>query len=1051
MQAGEVAGTWSRAGWAALVWTLLVGLSVASNVSTQTKQVYAQALGSARANFAKDRAFRIWATEHGGVYVRPTDRTPPNPWLSHLKHRDVETTDGVQLTLMNPAYMLRQMMEEYGDAYGLRGRIVGIVTLNPNNAADDWERAAIRSFEAGASEALETVSVNGAEQLRLMKPFRMQEGCLPCHGHLGFKVGDVRGGIGVSVPLAPFRAASMGLMRNVYLSHLLVWFLGLVAIGLAMRHIVAEARHRAGVRAKEVALTAELAQRVRQLDAQSTRLLELDQLKDTFLATTSHELRTPLHGLIGVADALLAGAAGGLTSRQREEVGLVVSCGHRLARLVDALLDLTKLHKNALSLRRRAVVLDALATQVVKMVRPLLQPGVELRYDIPRDLPLLWGDDGRLQQILFNLLGNAAKFTRTGYVEISARQFKTGVVITVADSGPGIPESERERIFEPFEQVDSSASRGFEGTGLGLSICKKLVELHGSQITLHSEVDVGTRFSFEMSIAEPGAEIESPTALSIVPQSSLLQVEANVEVSQKTPTRPERIVVVEDDPVTRRVAVNRLRLAGFGVIEFASGIDAMSWIEAEGPPDLILLDVMMPGLSGLEVCTRLRRKYPADKLPILVLTAKDSDQDVREGFSSGASDYLAKPHSTAELLARVDFHLQLQSTNAANIALEAELGHARRLEALGRLTGGVAHDFNNLLTVICGYADLLADDLPGNECIERISEAASRGATLNSQLLSFSRKKVIASKLSNLNDLVKDSVSFVERLVGDDVVVHCELAGTSSMRVLSDADQFQQIILNLASNARDAMPGGGDLYIRTRVALDRADQEAWGVVEIEDSGVGMDEETQSRALEPYFTTKERGTGTGLGLASVSGIVAQLGGRVVLSSSPGQGTHIELWFPLLTDSANDSDGDSTGPTAPGADLGEGTTVLLVEDQEALRVLTTTILERAGVKVLAADNAATALKRWAEVSGQIDLLLTDIVMPGGSGWDLARELCERRSDLAVVFMSGYGAEQRRGFEGDAGVDILSKPFSGRELIARLSEALEAVRGGGDRASA
>ena len=218
------------------VWTLLLGLSLWWNVDRQKSVTLELALNTARSAFDKDLAYRLWASSHGGVYVEPSEKTPPSPWLAHLPDRDLTTTDGRQLTLMNPAYMLREMMQDYGEYYGIKGRIVGIVTLNPNNEADAWEADAIRRFSAGkATEVVEVTTLEGAPHMRLIKPFMMEQSCQKCHGHLGFNNGEVRGAVGVSVPMAPYLQAESGAVRTMLGSHAVFWMIGMVGIGLIGR------------------------------------------------------------------------------------------------------------------------------------------------------------------------------------------------------------------------------------------------------------------------------------------------------------------------------------------------------------------------------------------------------------------------------------------------------------------------------------------------------------------------------------------------------------------------------------------------------------------------------------------------------------------------------------------------------------------------------------------------------------------------------------------------------------------------------------------------
>jgi PAS domain S-box-containing protein len=371
--------------------------------------------------------------------------------------------------------------------------------------------------------------------------------------------------------------------------------------------------------------------------------------------------------------------------------------------------------------------------------------------------------------------------------------------------------------------------------------------------------------------------------------------------------------------------------------------------------------------------------------------------------------------------------------------LEAQLRHAQKLEALGRLAGGVAHDFNNLLTAIEGYGELAAAQLPPEHPARRelaeVRNAASRAAALTAQLLAFGRRQELRFEVVDLDAAVARCEGLLRRLIGEDVEIVTELAaGTPAVRV--DPVQLEQAIVNLAINARDAMPHGGRLTIRTGAA-EHAGAGLFATVSVADTGVGMDESTLARAFEPFFTTKQPGQGTGLGLSTVHGIVEQSGGHVDVTSAPGKGTVITLSLPGVERPAS----PAAAPPAAAPAAGPGATVLVVEDDDAVRGLVRELLEARGHAVHEASSPAEAVER-AEALPALDVLVTDVVMPGGRGPELAARLRERRPDLGVLFMSGYveGGE----VPGDLLTRALAKPFTAAELAAAIGELLEARRG-------
>ena len=379
---------------------------------------------------------------------------------------------------------------------------------------------------------------------------------------------------------------------------------------------------------------------------------------------------------------------------------------------------------------------------------------------------------------------------------------------------------------------------------------------------------------------------------------------------------------------------------------------------------------------------------------------------------------------------------RLKEEMAARAEIEVQLVQSQKLEALGRLAGGVAHDFNNILTAICGYSDLLLAELPSDNHLTgfalEITRSAKRAADLTNQLLVFSRQRVIAPSVLDLGEVVTGMGDMLQRLIGETVGFDARLSEDPCC-VRMDLGRLEQVIVNLTVNARDAMPEGGDVILEVRA--DETSDEA--ILRVEDSGEGIDEETLERLFDPFFTTKPEGRGTGLGLATVYGIVQQSGGTVEVSSTPDVGSVFEVRFPRVHD-LPDVVGKILGVTGRPP---EGRSVLLVEDEEIVRRLVRLLLERSGFDVHEARDAQEALALVEERAEEIDLLLTDVIMPGMGGVELARELRGRKPDMKVVFISG-STDNRISPEAQAetGGAFIQKPFTMATLEARLREILE-----------
>ncbi len=394
---------------------------------------------------------------------------------------------------------------------------------------------------------------------------------------------------------------------------------------------------------------------------------------------------------------------------------------------------------------------------------------------------------------------------------------------------------------------------------------------------------------------------------------------------------------------------------------------------------------------------------------------------------------------------------QRKETEHALRRSEAQLRQSQKMEAIGRLAGGIAHDFNNILTAITGYSGLLkkrmGEDHEMFREVEEINKAAQRAADLTSQLLAFSRQQVLQTKILNLNDVVDDMNRMVRRLIGEDVELVTQ-PGLDLGAVEADPGQINQVILNLAVNARDAMPDGGKLVILTQnVRIDAAEIEGvragvepgdYVVMSLSDTGTGMNDEVRAQLFEPFFSTKEKGKGTGLGLSTVYGIVKQSDGYITVETAVGEGTTFHVYLPRVENEATATEAVETAFAARST----GTeTILLVEDDESVRELASEILAQSGYTVIEACNGVDALEIYNEKPGEVDMLVTDIVMPQMGGKELARQLVDASPDLKVLFLSGYtsAAIVEHGLI-DVERNFMQKPFTATDLSRKVRTLLD-----------
>ena len=502
---------------------------------------------------------------------------------------------------------------------------------------------------------------------------------------------------------------------------------------------------------------AERIQFTQQLEQKNAALQKMDRLKDEFLANTSHELRTPLNGIIGIAESLIDGAAGLLTDKQTTNLSMIVSSGKRLAGLVNDILDFSKLKNQEIELRRSPVDFQQVTEIVLALSRPLLAgKQVALKNEIPEDLPAVEGDENRLQQIMYNLVGNAVKFTKSGSIAVSAAVRGAMVEVTVADTGIGIPPDKLVDIFKSFEQADASTSREYGGTGLGLSITKQLVELHGGTIRVESELGLGSQFIFTLSVSAASpvrstrrvrSTPETPQQISRMQESLAIPAIATSRILR--PNGEFTILAVDDEPINLQVVTNYLSLENYDVIPAVNGKEALDMIGNGFRPDLILLDVMMPKMSGYQVCQKIRQQFPASEMPVVMLTAKDRVSDLVEGLGVGANDYLTKPVSRNELLARIKTHIELSKINIA----------------YGRF---VPREFLRFLE-----RDSIVDVRLGDQVLKEMSIlfADIRSFTTLSEGMSPEENfNFLNSYLSRVGPVIRNRRGFIDKYIGDAVM-----------------------------------------------------------------------------------------------------------------------------------------------------------------------------------------------------------------------------------------------------------------------------------------
>jgi two-component system cell cycle sensor histidine kinase/response regulator CckA len=512
---------------------------------------------------------------------------------------------------------------------------------------------------------------------------------------------------------------------------------------------------------------------------------------------------------------------------------------------------------------------------------------------------------------------------------------------------------------------------------------------------------------------------------------------------------PLRVLLIEDSEDDAVLLIRELRRGDYDVqserVDESSALEAayqkQSW-------DLVISDFSMPHFSGTEALKMLRSK--GCEKPFIFVSGTIGEETAVAALRDGAQDYLMKTN-LERLVPAVQRALREAADRENRKRMERQVQQLQKFEAIGKLAGGIAHDFNNVIGAILGWADLgCAEEQPGTVSHDRflkIRDQANWAGRLTSQLLAFARRQMLQPRKTDLNSLVVEGMSLLRRVIGEQIEVRV-LAGPDLRVAMVDPAQIEQVLMNLCLNGRDAMPQGGRLIIETQnVEIDQeycrlhpyARQGSFILLSVSDTGVGLDAATAERIFELFFTTKEMGKGTGLGLATVYGVVKQHEGFIHLYSEPGRGTTFRVYFPAGSGTAE--------PRQPKGDeqIPKGTeTILLAEDNVGLQEAVKEMLEKLGYRVVLASNGEEAVHIFAKNPGQFDLIILDVVMPKVSGPDAFSRMTSVRPDLRVVFSSGYTAEAASlNSLMEQGASILQKPYSLKSLGQLVRASLDRPR--------
>ncbi|MFH0825193.1 MAG: PAS domain S-box protein [Pseudomonadota bacterium] len=1000
------------------------------------------ALTLARAYFNKDQALRFWASSHGGVYVPVSEKTPPNEHLAHVPERDITTPSGKKLTLMNPAYVLRQIQTDFPPYYGVRGHITSLKPTNTLTAPDDWERDVLQQLEKGAKEIFEFKDIGGKAYLRLMAPLVTDRACLKCHAVQGYQTDDIRGGVSVSVPMEQLLLTEHGFMLRQALTHCCIWLIGFAGIALAVQRL--EKRETEKKRALEMLRDGELRYRTVADFAYHWEYWVSPEGKMLYVSPSSERL----------------------TGYSPEEFTQDPDLLQRIVHLDDK--AGFEAHENDVknsidpspsSFDCRIIRKDGELRWISHCSRPVHGEGGEYlgRRASNSDI----SDRIRSEKAL-NLAGQELEQR----VEQRTQQLATAY----------------ESLVHEIEKRDT-AERALRGHALFLETLLEAMPVPVFYKDVSGRL-LGCNEAFSRILKQPMEEMIGKTLHELVPSELAdiftatdddLQSGAGTRIYEAQMEHPDGTIVdavffksafrdssgdvggilgvILDDTENRRVhkalAASEARARaivehapiGIGIVRNGITVFANDALNA----------ITGGNIAGDLVGRAWEEVVVPDDRPRM----RDWFRDTIDGKDAPASlelrglkgnDEQTALHFWADLIdhegASAVLVFVVDRTEANRLRSQAL--HAQKMEAMGTMAGGIAHEFNNLLTIISGYAELLMSERaqgdPDHQDLKKIVDACRRGAELVAKLQVFGRSSDHDLRPLDLNHEILSIENILSRTLPPTIAVMLDLAPDLRM-VRADSARMNQVIMNLAMNAAEAMPDGGILTVRTRniegSQSDRADDRRAPSVEVSvaDTGHGMDEETVTRAFEPFFTTKGLANSSGLGLAVVHGIVEEHGGHVSCAGGLGLGAVFTIRLPTVE--VGEKKPVSTAERVTGV---THDTILLVDDEELIRELGSRILTRAGYRVICAGDGIEALELFEKENGKISLVILDLTMPRMDGTQCLTELRKRDPLIRVLVASGHSDAARGEGLFRCGADgFVGKPFAVRDLLQKVRENL------------
>ena len=996
-----------------VIWSLLLGITSYFDISAEKQKTIELAKKEALTIFNKDVALRRWAATHGGVYVVISEHAQPSPYLNHIPERDITSPSGKKLTLMNPAYILRKVMDDYERKYQIREHLTSLNALNPINKPDEWERSALEKLEAGASEVFGVDYSAKEPSLRLIRPLITQLGCLKCHAGQGYKEGEIRGGISIALPLGSYLWSEQQAIRRAMFNHLLFWLAGslllLIILFWGRKKIIEHNEAASALRKTELdfrrifnnsPVPMVIVDRENDILSVNRKFTKLFGYTRDDISTADKWWETgypdPAYREIvkaGWEEAIAAAEAAG------QEIATQVwnlCCKDGTRRTSEfnlmPLAEVSVISMNDITERQRTEEELRRSEEHYKEAQHIAHVG-HWELDIINN-ELLWSEE------IYNIF------------EIDPEKFGASY------------ESFLEHIHpEDREQVDKAYSD---------SIINKKPYSITHRILLDGDHDrikyVQERCRTEYN--DSGKPVRSIGTVQDITEQKYAE-ETRIRLETAIDQTADSIVITDPDGNIQYVNPSFERITGYSS-EAVLGRNPR--VLKSGRHDTAFYRDMWATLaSGRAWKGNLINKKKNGDL-------YDEEATISPVFDNSGTiiNYVAVKRDVTEV-----------------INIEKKLQKSQKMEAIGTLAGGIAHDFNNLLTIILGYTNMVKEEVAPESSIsttlDAVIQAGTRAVEMVQQILTFSRQTEHDRGPLQIHLVAKETVKLLSSLLPSTIEVKQDIDPECGF-VESDAGQINQLVMNLATNAYQAMQKtGGVLTIILRpMQVDFNDEIMNEIIDflpgayielvVKDTGPGMDKTIIDKIFDPYFSTKAPGEGTGLGLAVVHGIVKSHGGHISVFSELDEGTEFHVYLPQMTEEALLDEEETSLEEFEGPQEGNER-ILVVDDENMLATLEKMLLESLGYIVDVFFDSTEALQAFKKRPADFDLVLTDMTMPGMTGEELSEEIYKIRPDIPVILCTGFSDLIDQEKARQIGINkFLTKPVGKEELAKAIREILD-----------